>query len=73
MKIELTKAEKTAIAELKRVAKVWPKSLWLWSANGSLCIMKCDKNNNPIYNKYGAVDSDHIVDKINIYNDGGDW
>jgi hypothetical protein len=77
MKLELTEEEKRAIKALERLEKIWPDSLWLYSASGTLWIMKKghDKIGHfyPIYNKNGSVDSDYLIKSINIDNDGGDW
>ena len=77
--IELTDKEKRAIKALERAAKIWPKSLWLFSGNGSLYVMRKKKNGNRatvidsgIHPSEG-VDPDYIVDVIDIENDGGDW
>ena len=35
-----TPEEQRAIATLKRLAKRWPKSLWLFSASGTLTVMR---------------------------------
>lgn len=71
----LTKEERNAIATLKRLARRWPKSLWLFSANGTLNVMKCNEAGEQAMNPgLGAgVDPDYIVDAIKIPNDGGDW
>lgn len=77
----LTKEERNAIASLKRLAKRWPKSLWLFSASGTLNVMKCDEAGEQVMRpEYrgcagggGGVDSDYRVDTIEIPNDGGDW
>lgn len=61
-KVELTKEEKAAIKRLNALAKVWPKSLWLFAANGELKVMK--------HTQIGGVD---IVANIPIVADGGDW
>lgn len=37
---ELTHEERLAIAALKRLAKRWPQSLWLFSAGSSLHVMR---------------------------------
>ena len=72
--MNLNKEEQTAIRRLKAVAKIWPKSLWLFSASGTLCVMQKDENGNIGITDNGAMDSDYIVDYIrNIPNDGGDW
>lgn len=78
--LELTAEEKRAISALKRVAKKWPDSLWLFSASGSLLVMKKNANGERAllgslnYEfKGNTVDQDYVVDDINIENDGGDW
>lgn len=37
----LTVEEERAIATLKRLAKRWPKTLWLYSGSGVLIVMRC--------------------------------
>ena len=71
--MKLTKEEKTAIAALERLAKRWPKSLWLFSANGTLCVMKKDSSGRKVQTPHGGVDSDYVATTIGIENDGGDW
>ena len=73
---ECTREEKLAIAALKRLASRWPDSLWLFSASGRLCVMKCDENCERVYHpdsRGGGTDQAWIVDRIDIPNDGGDW
>ncbi len=73
---ELSKEEKSAISRLKSLAKVWPKSLWLFSASGTLCVMKTDEKGHRVHHEHPqncGVDQEYIVDTINIPNDGGDW
>jgi len=72
---ELTDKEKSAISALKRLAKKWPKSLWLFSASGTLCVMKAGPNGEQVHtSKNGGIDPDYIVETIKgIQNDGGDW
>jgi len=71
--VELTKDEERAISALKRVAATWPKSLWLFSASGTLCVMRSGPNSEHIANSNGGIDPDYIVGFVNIPNDGGDW
>jgi hypothetical protein len=74
--IKLTKEEQNAITSLKRLAKKWPKTLWLYSASGTLNVMKCGENGEQVMtqeNHRGGFDSDYCIDKIEIPNDGGDW
>jgi len=73
MEIVLTVEEKRAIAALKRVAKIWPPSLWLFSASGNLCVMRNGPDGDSVMCSNGGVDQDYKVDKIDIPNDGGDW
>jgi hypothetical protein len=77
MEFELTKEEQKAIAALKRVARKWPETLWLFSGSGTLYVMR--KNEDSQYAHGGGnishegVDPDYVVDTIAIENDGGDW
>lgn len=74
--IELTKEEKNAIASLKRLAKRWPETLWLFSASGTLCVMRLGENGEQVHGKGFAgesFDPEYYVDEINITNDGGDF
>ena len=66
--------EEQAVSRLKRLAKVWPQSLWLFSANGSLKVMRFGKDGEQVTLVSGGVDPNYIVDRIvGIPNDGGDW
>lgn len=68
-----TKEEAKAIAALKRLAKTWPDTLWLFSASGTLCVMRNGDDGNPVYINRGGCDPAYVVDKVDIQNDGGDW
>ena len=78
---DLTPAEEKAIRILIKLEKEWPKSLWLFSASGSLCVLRNDENGERAVRPYvvngsdqgGGVNSDYIVTTVNIENDGGDW
>lgn len=70
--MRLTGEEKAAIAALKRLEKTWPKSLWLYSASGTLCVMK-KVNGEQKMNRFGGVDQERLIDSIKIENGGGDW
>lgn len=70
---KLTDDERRAIASLRRLEKQWPKSLWLFSASGSLLIMKKGDDGKQKYTPYGAPDPACIVGTVNIENDGGDF
>ena len=77
MEFELTKEEKSAIAALKRLAKRWPDTLWLFSAS-ALCVMRCGPNGEHVTGGSNpsaeAIDPDYIVTTISgIDHDGGDW
>ncbi len=73
MKYYLTRQEKKAIEDLQDLAARWPKTLWLFSANGSLCVMKKDTEHNRVMNARGGVDNAWWTAQIDIENDGGDW
>jgi hypothetical protein len=74
---ELTPTEKRAIASLKRAVRRWPRSLWLYSAAGTLCVMKKDADGHKIMlpgtGRAGGFDPDAQVDTIKVENEGGDW
>lgn len=69
----LTKEETAAINTLKRLAKKWPKSLWLYSASGTLWVMRHDENGEKAMNHLSGFDGDAAITSIDIPNDGGDW
>lgn len=74
--LPLSKEEQNAISSLKRLAKRWPKSLWLFSASGSLHVMQKDsEGRRKMLARIGTgVDQEYIVETIRgIDNDGGDW
>lgn len=70
--IEVTPEEQKAINALKRVAAKWPESLWLFSASGSLCVMK-KRDGKRVFLSHSGVDPDYQIDDIDIENTGGDW
>jgi len=70
---DLTPNEQRAISALKRLAKRWPPSLWLFS-NGSLYVLKTDENGGKAHVRGGGIDPDYVVADIDgIASDGGDW
>lgn len=72
----LTAKEQAAIATLRRLASAWPDTLWLFSASGTLCVMRRDENGERAQTRgdaKGGVDPDYVVTTIDIPNDGGDW
>jgi hypothetical protein len=62
-----------AIRRLKKVAEEWPFSLWLFSANGQLCVMKVGADGERVYAMDGGVDPAYTVDVVDLPNEGGDW
>lgn len=73
MDFELTKKEQNAINTLKRLGKRWPESLWLFSASGTLCVMR-KKDGARVELPNWGVDQEFVVTTIpGIENDGGDW
>ncbi len=70
--LDLTKEEEKVIRALERLAKIWPDSLWLFSAAGTLCVMKKNKDGETAFVGTG-VDQEYLVASIDIENSGGDW
>jgi hypothetical protein len=65
--------QKRAISALQGLAKRWPKSLWLFAANGRLNVMACDDNGNRALTPGGSMDPAASIATIDIPCDGGDW
>lgn len=80
--VPLTREEENAITTLKRLAKRWPKSLWLLSTDGTLLVMRKDDDGLSAHTEIissgtgpslgGGLDRDYIVTAIDIENDGGE-
>lgn len=64
---DLTEEELRAIVSLKRRAKSWPASLWLFSADGTLHVMRKAPDGGTV------ADVRYSIATIDIENDGGDW
>lgn len=69
---DLTTEERRAVASLKRLAKRWPETLWLFSASGALTVMQRTADGERA-RKGEGYDDKYAVDTIAIPNDGGDW
>ena len=74
-KFKLRKQEKDVIKILKSLEEIWPDSLWMYSASGTLCIMRAEfgTNKRAMKKDFEGYDQDYIVDTIDIPNDGGDF
>ncbi len=70
---ELTRAEQRAVKALDRLAGNWPKGLWLFSASGTLWVMRTDQGGERVVEGHGGVDPAYRAASIKIPNDGGDW
>ncbi len=73
MPYKLTKSEEKAIELLKKAAKHWPGSLWLFAAGNQLHVMRKDKFGKIAMESNGSIDQDFVLESINIEADGGDW
>ena len=78
MDFDLTKEEQKAISSLRRLAKRWPDTLWLFSASGTLFVMRKNGDGQHAFGggnpSSSGVDPYYIVTTISgIENDGGDW
>jgi len=70
--IELTQEESKAIASFERLAKKWPKSLWLFVGEGVAVMRKDESGNRVMVEPFGGVDQDYCVCTImGIEADGG--
>lgn len=75
----LSVEEQKAIAALKRLAKRWPKTLWLASMSGTLSVMALGPTGEREYHPVtpdgcgGGLNAAYRIDIIDIPNDGGDW
>lgn len=71
---QLNHSEREALRKLKELARTWPKTLWLFSASGSLTVMR-KVDGKRVLDKSGiGFDSNYAVATITgIDNDGGDW
>lgn len=75
--------EKQAISRLKRLAREWPDTLWLWCADSRLYVMPNDptggghsvamqeRDEDELAD--GAVDQSKVIETIDTPSDGGDW
>lgn len=71
---QLTHSEREALRKLKDLARTWPKTLWLFSANGSLYVMRKKSDGHRSLTGTGGMNPAYVVEKIGgIDNDGGDW
>lgn len=68
--IKLTKKEEEWIKDLKKLMRKKPKNLILF-ADGSLNILKLDKDDNDGVGENGRMKSDRIVETILNACDGG--
>jgi len=62
---ELTPEEVKAIRALRRVEKIWPDTLWLFSASGVLHVMRKGEDGEHVHKGEG-IDPDYIIDSISI-------
>jgi len=70
-----TKTELNWIEDFRKICAKCPKNLWLFSASGTLTVMKIPENGNKMGSIDGSgVNRDNIITTIpGIKNDGGDW
>lgn len=62
--------EREAIGTLKRLAKKWPPTLWLFADGNSLHVMRGPQKAT---HERGGMNQDDIIESFRIPNDGGDW
>jgi hypothetical protein len=69
----LTQEEKRAVAALKRLAKNWPGTLWLFVDSGGVNVMKYDESGEKASTWEGGFDPDFSVAYIQIDACGGQF
>lgn len=74
MDIELSPEEEKAIRSLRRLAKTWPKTLWIF-CNGmsDISVLKVGDDGQRVMTASGSIDQGRIVGDARIPNEGGDW
>jgi hypothetical protein len=70
--IQLNREERLIIASLRRLAKRWPESLWVFCGEG-FCIMRCGPDGEHVEVNTGGLDPDMVVATVDIPCDGGAW
>lgn len=68
--MKLTPAERNAIRTLQRLAKRWPKTLWIYAGSNDLMVMRLNKKGKRAMDG-DAVDQNYCVADIAIPSDGG--
>ena len=68
----LSNQEIKAIKRLRSLSATWPKTLWIYAADGELHVMrKVGGRHATVEN--GGMDQAQIIATIAIESDGGDW
>ena len=61
------------VRRLRQIERDWPEGYWLFSASGTLHLMR-EKPDGRTTGACGGMDRDDIVESFSgIPNDGGDW
>ena len=70
-------SEEQAIATLKRIAKRWPPTLWLFAGGaGTISIMRCGPDGRRVSREVNGgtgYSPDACIDFVAIPSDGGDF
>lgn len=65
-------SEDAAVKALQRLARRWPETLGLFSASGTLLVVRLEEDGSfPSPGRWGAT-RDTTITEIDIPNDGGD-
>ena len=65
--------EKQIINALNRLEKNWNNNYWLFSAAGSLHLMKYSNDRERLVTSEGSMSPEAIIETFLIQSDGGDW
>lgn len=64
---------KQVIRLLEKLEKIMPENLWIFAANGVLCLMEKGGDGERITLDHGGFDPDCVIQSFDIESDGGDW
>jgi hypothetical protein len=65
--------EKRVVDVLRRLARRWPSTLWIYVGDGTMNVMRCTEDGRHAETPSGGVDPYYILAEINIPSDGGGW
>ena len=68
---DLTPEERKAIRAIKRIAKTWPDTLWLFADGGAILFLRTGPGGRHVVDEHGCVDRSYEVGSVSIPAEGG--